>query len=459
MFSAFCGNGRTESAEQCDAGEKFGSAGCSLGCLTVGSCKSINFNGNGAYVQIAPAGKGLPFGTKLAVHGWFYLDALYGSGTCTGPGPAGACADLFSYGREGSYRVAARVVSGKVWAIAGNQAFELGPATTGQWFHVAVVVHKATLRGFLNGRKLAMGDLVGYPTLGTKADLATIGVSLDAANKPLHPFKGRAASVHATTATGGPFRRNFGPQVNWTPWVMDIFSLQLDDGTGTKPVDKSPNGHTVGAVATTWNDGSPGQATGPYCTVGQTLLPETKPMTPGFDSTLIPPGTYATIVRTSTYDFNHDLEPFYSWNDAGQTGYYLFGNSTDNLKLYQPGPDPTSPVGGKLVWKISYTEPKFPWGAGSSMMLKSECFDVKALAAPECWFAATEACTFPDFQPLISKQKKVVNGQTVFEDGPTSCGGGLPPCDFGQECKTYEEATLCSAKDLGTPGKANICGN
>jgi cysteine-rich repeat protein len=450
-FKPQCGNGRTEAQEQCDDGNYTSNDGCTSDCKAEGQCKSLKFDGQGAYVQVQDQGL-FAFGPKLSVHTWVQLDSLYGNGTCTGPGPtAGACADLFSYGRDGAFRVLARVAGGKFWAVAGEEAFDLGPATTGVWTHVAVTVWKGKLRAFVNGRKLAEATLKAWPA-GTKTDALTLGVSLDGANKVLHPLKGRVSGFHV--ATGGPsiFRRHFGPHGRWQSWKGDLVALHLDEGSGTKLADISGNNHSAAHVAAAWIDGTVGNASAPYCKVAGTLVGDTKALTPGFDAFTIPPGAYVLVVRSSNYDKNNNLDPFYSWSENLANGYYLLSNSNDGIVLNKPGPDPKNPLAGKTtLWTLDYGKGSWPWNKSVSMMLKGECWDVKLLEKPECWFAADKSCPYGE-QVVI---KESVGGKEV----PKACGDGKATCDTAQQCLPGPGGgTYCTAIDYGTPGAPNVCG-
>ena len=445
LVKPYCGNGRTEIAEQCDDWNGASSDGCSSSCQVEGSCTSLALDGNGAYVGVTP-GAPLGFSDTMTFHGWFLLDSLVAAGSCDdGQGGQEGCSDLFAFGAQGDYFVSVRSQAGKLWAIAGNEKLEIGAGVTGQWFHVAIVVEHDTWRAYYNGRQKAEAPLLAWAKSPlTAKSVAVGGVVSGSTGQLLHPMKGYARSFHVRDNV--LFRPSFGPQVTWGSTMKGtLVSLALNEGTGATLTDTSDNGNVAGHTGGVWHAPSAQNPAGPYCVVAGKLLPETTAMEPGYDAYQIPPFTYALVVRSANVVDNNGLDAFYAWGDNTQNGYYLLSNGLDKVQLWNPE--------DKLVDEVYY-EGQWPWGIGYSMMLKSDCFDTQSNDLIECWTSAPPPCTYGP---------KFGYNSTKFECGPDKkcianeicvTSGEFNSSDPADTCKT---TMCCATKDRGTPGLPNVC--
>lgn len=454
-----CGNGRTEQLEKCDDGNVLAGDGCGATCDVEGTCKALLLDGKTAYAQVTPAqGKTLPFGKWLTLHGWFMLDELYGTGSCsTANGPV-PCADLFAYGTIGDkkYAVGVRVQDGKFYAVFGTSMFEMGPAVIGKWTHVGVQYDRGKFRGYLNGKKVASATIGNYPLPGSYADTVILGGIQDSASGLiLHPFKGRLSSFQASGTLAATLWSSFGPQIKWGGLNVvqkgDLISLALDD-VAVILAETSGNNHIAGVNGGKWASPAGGNSSGPYCKPVNALLPETTPLTPGTDTYVIAPGQYATIIRASDRTKNNNLDSFYAWGDNFANGYYLLSNSGDSVALINADNSLDAKgmcisTNGKLIDVVAYDVNNMPFGNGVSMMLKDGCFDPKLNDKAECWMSAN--CGYGVIPwGWFSIPKPIY----------VSCVPGDKKCQFGEACTDLlDYDKKCYTLDQGTPGAANVC--
>ena len=435
-IGALCGNGRTEASEECDDGNADVNDGCAPTCETEGTCTALSFDGQGGYAELTPnALSPVEFGAKMTVHGWFLLDQLYGNGLCDDGNP---CTDLFAVGDTGSYHVTARVKDGNLWAVAGGEAIEVGPALTGTWFHLAFVIQEGSVTAWYNGSKAAAKTVQQWPLAGTKAPRVTIGATIDAGTGVvLRALHGRVSSFHIRD--DATFKFPFGPQAAWpADQKGNVVSLPFSEAIGNTLFDQSGKGHSAGQIGGTWNNAILGNASGPYCAVGGQLLAETTPLTPGQDAYIIDPFTYALFVRSGDKDKNNGLDAFYAWGDNPTAGYYLLSNGSDAVILQNPQ--------GAEVDKVAYSG-SWPWGIGYAMMLKDGCFEPAQNDLESCWEAAGVSCAY----------------------GPNTGFSSFNDCSGGKQCASTEVCTpiadsvscpsgeCCVSKDRGTPGVPNSC--
>ncbi len=432
-----CSNGRTESTERCDDGNLLNSDGCTSLCDVEGVCKALGLDGAGSHVEVTPA-KPLPFAQWLTLHGWFLAQATATTGSCTtvnGPVP---CSDLFAYGTSGKYEVGARILNGKLVAVAGNDSLDLGAVTLGQWTHLAVEIDSGVLRAFVNGRKQGEITLTAgtYPPVQAYADTVTLGGVQDSVSGAyLHPFKGRLSNFNIQSTLQGRFLRNFGPQVHWqAPYKGDVLSIAIEEGAGSNLADTSGNGHTaVWTGGATWATAANGNASGPYCKVAGNLLAETTPITAGTDTYVLQPGHYGLVIKYANVLLNNNLDAFISWGDQPANGYFVLSNDTDSIGLVNPA--------AKLIDQVSYTT-LFPWSANYSMRLSPDCMDTVSNDQAGCWNKASSGCMY---------------GNAGAASSGNSCSSKA--CStLNEECYSQADGTKkCLVMDHGTPGKSNIC--
>jgi cysteine-rich repeat protein len=435
-IGATCGDGLTETGEECDDHNTKANDGCDATCHVEGSCTLLQLNGTTSVVTVAPATT-LPFGKTLTLHGWFELDELYGNGLCPTAVGLSACSDLFSYGVSGDASFGARIQGGKLRAFVGAAAFDLADAVPGQWFHLALSYDNGKLYALLNGAIVLQVSVGGWPT-GQNAGVLTVGGTQEAGTgNLLHPLKGSVASFQASTAFGAVMERVIGPQVKWAPaasnangWRGDLVSIAFDDGTGTTPVDLK--GNTVNATDATWNITS-----GPYCKDAGGFVGGNSSKTPGASALTIPAGGYAVIAQRIDLTTNNDVRVLYGMADNGAPVTFTLSNGGDEVIL-------TNPAGG-MVDTVVY-DSTFPYGQGYAMMLQSTCFDTTANDAATCWQAASAgSCAY---------------GAYVANAGSTNakCGAGLAACIASEVCEDIGAGDFaCHLKDRGTPGALNVC--
>lgn len=464
-IKAACGNGFIEGSEQCDDGNIVSNDGCSATCYVDGQCTSLKFNGNSGYVGIEPnlgAASPLVFHRALTLHGWFLLEAGASGGLCTTFGVE-ACSDLFSYGQQGKYFVAVRSSSGKLWAVAGDQRVEIGPAELNKWAHIAVTIEDASiLRAWLNGKEVGSLKLNGYPGPTGKAEFVTIGGQRDAASGSVqHLMRGKASSFQVSDGiayntpvikppTYGAkvhvpsFVRPFGPQVNWGGLAAagNLLSLALDEGSGNSVKDATVNKHTTGAVAAEWASVAKGSPSGPYCTAPGAVLGETPVLQPGAGSYLIAAGGYALLARSSNTAYNNGLGVTYAWNDPATAANGSI-NLTASTSVFLVNPQ------GAVVDKVTYTNVDWPFEDGLALMLKPDCFDTTSNDVPVCWFKPAKSCSYGQLSDSTGASMSKCSSSADCLASPEVCYAS-PECS-GSNCQQ------CVIRNRGTPGEPNVC--
>lgn len=429
-ISAACGNGRTEGTEQCDDHNSKSGDGCDNNCTVEGSCTSLGLNGSTSVITITPTSP-LPFGQNLSIHGWFLLTDLYGNGTCPTSNGTSACSDLFSYGQFGGSSVGARIQSGKIRIFVGSAVFDVGDASVGKWFHVAISYDHGKLYGLLNGQVTLQMSLASWP-LGLTAPVMTVGGAQESGTgNLLHPLAGSVASVQVSTGMENAMHLAVGPQVKWSkPYDGQLISIAFADGSGTAPVD-------VGGSTVKVTDGIWSTTDGPYCGNGTALTATNVVHTPGTSALTIAPGAYALLGRRTSLQLNNDIDVVYGIADNPGGGSFDLANSSDEVYLQNPA--------SVVIDSVLY-DSSFPFGSGYAMMLLSSCLDVTANDAAKCWQGASEGkCAYGAY---LSKA-----GSTLAK-----CGSSLPACIATEVCEDdgFGEQT-CHLKDRGTPGTVNVC--
>ncbi len=430
VITAACGDGLTEGAEECDDHNLKDGDGCDATCHVEGTCTLLQLNGATSVVTVTPKTT-LPFGDKLTAHGWFLLDALYGAGTCPTATGTSACSDLFSFGVAGDASFGARVQDGKLRAFVGPAVFDLADAATGQWFHLALTYDKGKLVALLNGTVVLQVSVAGWPT-GQNAAVLTMGGAQEAGTSNLlHQLKGSVASFQVSALFGAAMIRPIGPQVKWSaPWKGDLVSIQVDDGSGTTPVDAK--GNAVTAIDGTWST-----ANGPYCKDVNGFVGGNSAKTPGGSALTIPPGGYAVIGQRIDLTLNNDVNVLYGMADNPAGSGFSLSNGGDEVILSNPA--------ATMIDTVVY-DFTFPYGNGYAMMLVGSCYDTTANDAATCWQAASSgACAYGAYDAFA--------GSTYAK-----CGVGLPACMATEVCQDDGFGVLvCHLKDRGTPGAINVC--
>ncbi|MCO4763535.1 MAG: hypothetical protein KC502_18640 [Myxococcales bacterium] len=422
-------------AEQCDDGNSVSADGCSSGCKVEGVCNSTSLGGQTSHIAVKSKTVPLAFMGRMTWHGWFRLDSATSGGTCkvSGGGTA-ACSELFSYGVEGEYHLGVRSTGGKLWLASGNVNLEfvpLGPVLTGQWIHVAVTVHDGQATGFINGRQMGQAQLKSWPAATTTAKTLTIGGRHTAGGQLVAPLKGAVRGFHVSTLP--LYFQAFGPQVTPQKSKMGNLVRLALSGAGA-PKDASGNGQQVTATATSGSTTS-----GPYCVKAGALHPHTKAITAGFDAFVVKAGAFVLFSRSGDWTKNNNLASFYAWGDNPSSGAYDLGNISDQIILVNKS--------GKVIDKVAYTD-KWPWNAGQSMYLQATCYDPKSNDEQNCWAKSTAACAYGDgigFNSLkwdCATKSCLAGNVCVANDSQGTCGN-------------YSKC--CVAKDVGTPGTANLC--
>jgi cysteine-rich repeat protein len=468
-----CGNGRIEATEQCDDNNQIANDGCDNSCKVVGTCKSLKVSGNGAGVVVEgsdflftpKAQSGNPVLDRqqpLTLHGWFLLDAVAGIGSCPIDGGGTApCSELFSYGRDGSYRVGIRAQAGKLWVMVGSKSFELGSANVGKWTHVAVVIDNGVLRAWYQGRRAIKTTLTDYPSGTAKAEVLTIGAIQDSGGALQRAISGKIGSFQVGGRRSVPVAAvppalpgytsshtylNFGPVAStwWGPWKGDLVSLAVNEGNGAILNDASGKGHTVTITGGTWLSDN-----GPYCSVGGVLQAPTTALTPGSDAYVLPAFSYALFMKRANVDINNGLEAFWSWLDAGEG---IDGAGGDSFSLTNGTPDginllnPQATVIDAVTYGAKTTEYPAGWfpAQGVSVMLRDSCMNPEANDKIECWEFSTTACVYGTDVATNS------SGLSCVDTG--KCSDVKEVCSFDNF-----GAKKCLWRDTGTPGAANVC--
>ncbi|HAN31316.1 MAG TPA: hypothetical protein DCQ06_06920 [Myxococcales bacterium] len=431
-----CSNGRTEKAEQCDDGNTNPNDGCDGSCQVEGECTSALLDGSKSHIVVSANALPLAFTGRITMHGWFRLDAYSSGGTCKTPQGDVACSELFSYGAEGSYRVSIHTAGNKLMLSAGNVNYDhvdLGPVSTGQWTHVAVVVTDGHVRAYLNGRVNAQVKLTSWPLPSSAAKKLIIGGRHDAQGGLKAPLKGAVKGFHVRAEP--VFFQNFGPQVKWdSERKGNLVALWMNEGVGTKLSDDTNAKQYATLVSGSWASNS-----GPYCKIQGVMMNDTKALTPGSDAFVVQPGAFAVFAKSGDWKKNNSLITFYAWGDNKAQGGFSLNNVSDEVVLVN--------TKKAVVDKVAYTE-KWPWNAGQSMYLQPTCYDPKSNDAQNCWSKSSDACIYGDgigFNSLkwdCSSKACLAGNVCVANDAKGTCGN-------------YTKC--CVAKDAGTPGAENVC--
>lgn len=485
VIQAKCGNGATEGKEECDDGNTQSGDGCSSSCLVEGSCASLQLNGQGAHVPLVKLQSSstvkLPFGSSLAIQGWFMPQAESTSGKCAdAQGTQKACSDLFSYGLGDEYHVAVRAMDNKLYLVVGASQptyTELGPLELNKWTHIAFTAARTLnfkkiaplnhepfgglIRGFVNGRKVCEYLQEDWPwdpvaaTDGTKgASKATIG-GQELKGQLIHPFKGRVTSFHVSNLP--QFSLPFGPQVKWSntwkggTWQGNIVRLPLDEGQGTTVTDKAGNGIVAGNSGGVWTSPASGTPSGPYCVQGGKLLPETTALTPGYDRYILKPMSYALIMTTYNVKARNNLDPIATWSDDLSGGYFDFANNTDQIIVKNPQ--------GEMVDKVGYdSKASWKWGVGYSAMLKpGGCTDTVANDKSDCWVTPSAGCFFGMLWGISNSGFGCNPAKSCLQGGVCNNLPHPVKCNWDQVADGSLKGYCCKVHDRGTPGAQNIC--
>jgi len=273
-----------------------------VGDTTVDNTKTLfggdtmNFDGNGDYLSL-PASEDWDLGSgDFTIEFWVNFDTLSNlntSGHGSGASIIGNATNggsvygwLFYLNYQGLFTFLYSNSSGSFSGLGVNLLY---PLETKRWYHIAVSRKNNTLRGFVDGSKLAETAFTTYRHSSLPLELGRRTRSPISSIQ--NYFAGQIQDVRISKKA--VYTSNFNPPTNLLanlcseqPSCEDV-ALHLQPDTGETIADKSDNEHVI-------------------TTVGDTVVDNTATLFGGGTMNFDGDGDYLSVGDTSTFKFLHD---------------------------------------------------------------------------------------------------------------------------------------------------------